>query len=329
MVGTFTVHKIEVDPNAGNKNPVPRDITEKALAACGKRQGIDSLENAPLEATIIRRLKTLNINDPLIDHKVVEECGDEIRCYLEKIAELEHEMLPDEYYLRIVEGTREELIKILAGYSIEGESLDSLRKVEIRMCDSSGPSRADTELTHVVISKGQVLRRALDYITGDLKASNKQEVIEGVIKLIAAHELGEIFGRRLGYVFNQIPYDADWYIGDNSVEDRAERFAEFWSRKVAERDPLLGEIRAFCRSLEVERVSAIWNALEDVNKGREQGINLPSELAVLRSEMTGVPEAAYPYLDSRALFYSSKAPENYALPYEESQVLEVLPRNSY
>jgi hypothetical protein len=299
----------------------PEQITNKVISK-EQREAVGPFGSSIVEDFIIQELPQ-NTSSDISLMFARENVQGKIKEYLESVKKEAQSVNWDSVFNdQEVSRIKEKLATGMKGFGVDDSVIQSMLNVKVQLTESFGSSGAGSDV--VSVSKFQMMRRALDYLAVYPEGIDLEAIIRNLINVYIGHEIGHTIDDYLNIKSNTIPADTDWERGDDNFESRNERFAEFWGRFVAsEYDQHKTNVRQKIAEMDVAKCSQLSAAVENYNKsGKGNTLTTGSVLFNIINNLDPKDPEVEQFIRSRMTFYTSIAPENYALPYTEDEIIK-------
>lgn len=325
VISNYSISKDKRTTSYPFKGMIPREISQRIISKIPELQQ----PLPPLMVTSINKLvyPYLENNEPLQTSLVAKLIARDTD--IQKIGETIQNIVEARKVMNIDEFTpllraKNNITNELEMLGVENEFLDMIHAVPITYKNTFKFSYFDQE--EIVISRYQIARKAMDYISVFRPDQHIEEVIAALTESIIAHEIGHVIDQTLGFPsLSTLKYD----LKDTSILGREERFAEYWARSAMNDNPQQLEIVRQEKLLQVAATYEMWNKVDMYNEFcPDSPFNIADFYCSLSQELPS--NQLKEFVDSLQSLelglYTNCPPEYYAVPYPQDVVYKAIQR---
>lgn len=303
------------------ESSIPRHITQDILNREKLPAEIPKLKSTIIEDFIFEKLHGNTSNEGIVKSFFESETPRKVDDLVAEIKACSETL--DWENVFTTEDAKLAQMKVVEEASKLGLTSDQINSI-IAMGIEVGENIGASSLSHetVYVSRLQCVRKALDYIAV-FPEENLEKVIRVLMMTTTGHELGHKIELISEIPTNNIPIEWHDNNGDG-VDNRAERFTEYWGRVGIGKDEGLDLIRSKEWGIHMAKITQLWDQISLYNRLHEEKIDLLAIFNGIDESLTIKNANTKILLWARRTLYAGNEVENYASPYSRETVHQAI-----
>lgn len=308
----------EVTYHPKYESSIPVSVTRSILDKEQLPEELPSLGSSMIEDFVLERIKSgTTSTESIVDAFFEEGVPARVDVFVDEIQARSKALDWDKIFpMADARKIHKAVLKEMEDLGMTKDQIAAIAGVGVEIREGLGCSSLTEEVAFV--NRLQAVRKAIDYTRAFGDSVLFEEVVKTMVKVTLAHELGHKVDIVAGMATNEIPLE--WEKDGEPVDQRGERFAEYWGRLAIKGDKIAEDVRHKEWVMQVAKVSDAWNTLRQHNETQEEKIDLFAIFRGIEERLTDKDENTRTLLLARRCLFGGSEPENYAFPYSRDVV---------